>query len=320
MMAWYDEALESLAVPFETYCVPTRFGDTHVLLAGNSAAPPLVLLHGINVSALGWKQQIIRLAPYYRLIVPDVIGFAGRSTAVRLSYTDNSYALWLADVLDGLEIDSVALMGSSGGGHFALKFAAHFPTRVDAVALVNPCGVTRYRFPLGLMRGQTAVNLMGAVGHRFATEAHARRMVRTNASPNAELNMETVRMSYLLLKYFRRHRPPPPLPEHELRRIDAPVLLMMGDHDPYFTPSVMLRRARRVFDKLHAEIIANAGHDMHNDRADEIAAHVMRFLQAAYASVQPHPLLHLGEEAGDEVKFASFTARTPETDYRGLAG
>lgn len=282
MMRWYAETLEALRadVDVESLTVTTRFGHTHLLTAGcsDSNTMPLVLVHGINVNALGWGAQIRRLAEHFRLIVPDVPGFAGRSVPVRLPYEGDAYARWLADVLEALHIDRAALLGSSGGGHFLLKFASYFPHRTAAVALVNPCGIGRYRLPLGLVRSQPLIDLIGKLGHHRASPELAERLVRANASPDQCPDASGLALSYLLLRYFRRHRPPDPLSDAELRRVTAPVLLLMGAHDPYFTPSTMLSRSRRFFRDVTAHIIADGGHDLHNDQADLVTEHLLRFL------------------------------------------
>lgn len=280
-MRWYTETLDVLRaeIGIESVTVETRFGRTHLLTAGIPTAPPLVLLHGINVNALGWAEQIRRLAGHFRLVVPDVPGFAGRSAPVRLPYQGDAYAHWLADVLDALHIERAALAGSSGGGHFLLKFASYYPQRAAAIALVNPCGIGRYRFPLGLVRSQPLIDLIGKVGHRRASPALAQRMVSANASPHHTPHTNGVAMSYLLLRYFRRHRPPEPLSDAELRRVTAPVLLMIGAHDPYFAPSAMLSRSRRLLREVTMHIIADGGHDLHNDQADRVAEHLLRFLE-----------------------------------------
>lgn len=277
MMAWYDAALHSLAVPVQTQTVRTEAGCTHLLTAGAPDAPPLVLLHGINVNALNWARQIERLAGHFRLIVPDVPGYAGRSAAVRLPYPGDAVARWLAGVLDALGVERVALAGASGGGQFALKFAAFYPARTRALALVNPCGLARYRWPLGLLRSQPMLDVIGWCGQQLASSGLAARLARANASPQAAPAEATLALAYLLLRHYRRRRPPGPLPAHELRCIQAPTLLLLGERDPYFAPAVLLRRARRLLPDLRAEVLPDAGHDMHNDRADAVGARLIAF-------------------------------------------
>ena len=108
--ALYDKHLAATGIRTESRMVPTRFGQTHVLLAGPEAAPPLVLLHGgntINPSMLAWANSLVGK---YRLYAPDTIGHPGKSAPVRLSPRDDSYGQWAVDVLDGLGLDRPAFM------------------------------------------------------------------------------------------------------------------------------------------------------------------------------------------------------------------
>src|SRR5512145_317993 len=115
LQAIYDRKLAQLGITTESRVVSTRFGKTHVLVTGPEDGMPVVMLHGgnsINPETLGW---IIPLMERYRIYAPDTIGHPGKSAPVRLSPRDNSYGQWLADVLDGLELAQVALMGGSYG-------------------------------------------------------------------------------------------------------------------------------------------------------------------------------------------------------------
>jgi pimeloyl-ACP methyl ester carboxylesterase len=279
MMDWYDRALAQLAVSCTSAYIKTRYGKTHILTAGSPYAPPLVLVHGINVSALNWKTQIAHLAPYFRLIVPDVVGFAGRSAPTRLSYQNEDYAHWLKDVLDALGVEQALLAGSSGGGYFVLKFAAIYPEYVSGLVLINPCGLSRFRYPYDLGRMQWVVHLVGALGRSLANDDRAQRLVGMSASPGVNPDGETVEMAYLLLKYFHRQAPPGALPEHELRRVTAPVLLLLGEHEPYFNIHYLERQAQRKLvnvTQLETIIIPNAGHDIHNDQAEIVSDAIIR--------------------------------------------
>lgn len=279
IMHWYDQVLATL--PCNSLSLHTRYGETHVLTAGSSDAPPLVLLHGINVSALNWRAQIHRLAAHYYVIAPDVIGFAGRSTPIRLPYAGDGYAHWVRDILDGLNIQRATLAGSSGGGYFILKLAAIYPDSVAGLILINPCGLERYPLPQDLFRQQWVVRLVGAFGRRFlASRQGAYRLVRMSASPGIEPDPVIVEMSYLLVKYFRRYAPPGSLPAAELARITAPVLLLLSEHEPYFDIRMLQHAAEKKLSRadLTTIIVPNAGHDLHNDQADVVTEHMTRWL------------------------------------------
>ncbi|GAB4518971.1 MAG: carboxylesterase [Anaerolineae bacterium] len=278
-MAWYDRTLATLEVPYQSQYVMTRYGETHVLTAGCSTHPPLVLLHGTNVSALGWKHQIAQFADDYYVIAPDVIGFAGRSAPVRLPYAGNGYAHWLLDVLDALGVEQTILMGSSGGGYFALKPAILAPERVLGLILINPCGIARFRYPYEMARFSPVMDLAGLIGRGLlATPRMARLLVKEHLAPGMTPDDETVEMAYLLVKYFKRYHPPGPLPLTELRRVTMPVLLLVGAYEPFLHTPSLIRRAQHTFADLRICEVADAGHDIHKDQPEAVHHQIMHFL------------------------------------------
>lgn len=48
MLQLYDELLSNLNIEYEEIIVNTRFGPTHVLVAGDKNAPPIMTIHGGN--------------------------------------------------------------------------------------------------------------------------------------------------------------------------------------------------------------------------------------------------------------------------------
>ena len=54
ILAMYDAKLASLNLAYESRIVETSFGETHLLVCGQSENPPLFLLHG---SLKPWKDR-----------------------------------------------------------------------------------------------------------------------------------------------------------------------------------------------------------------------------------------------------------------------
>ncbi len=285
-MGWYDRVLSAIPVCTSSCFVETRFGLTHVLTTGDRGNPPLLLLHGINVNALNWRSQIARLSSEYYVMAPDVPGFAGRSGATRLSYHNDDYAHWLADVLDGFGIECAAVAGSSGGGHFVLKLAAIYPQRVAALVLANPCGIARFPMPVDLCRNPLVTRIVGHFGRTFfSSPGRSQLLARTNASPGVEPDVATLELAYLLTRYFRRQAPPGPLSDRQMAQIRAPVMLMLSQFEPYFNITYLAQEAQRKLRHalLEVIIVPDAGHDLHNDQPDVVAGELRRWLGMAWA-------------------------------------
>ena len=117
--AWYARFEARAGVPVEHRQVTTRYGDSHLILAGPPDAPPIVCLHPMRTGAAHLLPELGRLPRDFRVLAPDLPGQSVRGLQVRLPLDDDSVARWLLDVLDALALDRVDLFGVSWGGFAA---------------------------------------------------------------------------------------------------------------------------------------------------------------------------------------------------------
>jgi pimeloyl-ACP methyl ester carboxylesterase len=107
-------------------------------------AAPLVLLHGTGASLHTWEGWVAVLRKTRRVITLDLPGFgltgpfAGRYAAD--DYRGDSYARFVLDVMDALQVQRAVLGGNSLGGEIAWRVAALAPQRVDRLILVDATG------------------------------------------------------------------------------------------------------------------------------------------------------------------------------------
>jgi len=72
--AAYDSTLTLWPVPYESLVVETELGATHIIASGPKDALPLILLHGMNLSATMWFPNIADLSHNYRVYAIDILG------------------------------------------------------------------------------------------------------------------------------------------------------------------------------------------------------------------------------------------------------
>jgi pimeloyl-ACP methyl ester carboxylesterase len=109
-------------------------------LEGGSGAP-LVLLHGFGANKDNFTRVARYLAPHYRLIIPDLIGFGESSHPPKADYAPRAQAERLRTFLHELGVSKFHLGGNSMGGHIALTYAAAHPSQVESLWLLAPAGV-----------------------------------------------------------------------------------------------------------------------------------------------------------------------------------
>ena len=267
----YDRARDALPVTTESRTVSTRFGETHVLLAGPADGRPLVVFGGGNVVGpltLGW---FTGLATTYRLIAPDTIGQPGRSAGTRVSGSDASLGEWALDVLDGLQLERVAAIGVSYGAGVLLRLAEVAPERITAAALVVPSGITGS--PVGAM-----LRLAAGYGRYRLRPSRAAAASVTKLLSHEEpdpLMVESVELSF---GGTQLETEMPRLAEREdLLGLHAPVLVAAAEHDPLFPPKRIIPAARALFDDVETVLISDSGHILSGDAAARLSPRLAAF-------------------------------------------
>jgi pimeloyl-ACP methyl ester carboxylesterase len=123
--------------PFQV--VRTLAGGERLVLDGEVAGdgPPVVLLHGLSATrrnVVQGSRALLRRG--YRLIAYDARGHGASSPAPAYGYPELIEDL--EAVLAELEIERVALVGSSMGAATAMAFAMRHPDRTAAVVQITP--------------------------------------------------------------------------------------------------------------------------------------------------------------------------------------
>ena len=114
-------------------------GAGSITLEGEEAGegPPVVLLHGLSATRRNVVQGSRALVKRgYRLISYDARGHGASSPAPRYEYPD--FVADLEAVLEHLDLERAALVGSSMGAATAMAFTLEHPERVPALVQITP--------------------------------------------------------------------------------------------------------------------------------------------------------------------------------------
>ncbi len=117
--------------------MPHFICENHTLyytVDGDSANPPLLLLHGFLGSHADFTTLLPALSEHFYCIMPDLPGH-GQTLTKPGCYTFPATAQVLLNLLTHLEIFQTHLLGYSMGGRLALYFTCHFPERLTRVVL-----------------------------------------------------------------------------------------------------------------------------------------------------------------------------------------
>ncbi len=231
--------------------MPTiRANGLDIAWEAQGAGPPLLLLHG--ATSLGredFAAQIPLFSRRFRCIVPDARGHGG----TRWDAADGFRHDWLVDDLaafvDAIGLDTFHVVGFSMGAMTALQFGVRHPERLRTMTTV---GITTQREP----RASVARRLMDPVRADRDDPAWAALLGRRH-----EAGQGAGAWRRLLPAIAADVASQPLLSPRDLRRIDAPSLVVCGDRDP-FAPVEHASGLRRQLPDGRLFVAPACGHEV----------------------------------------------------------
>ncbi|WP_067570559.1 alpha/beta fold hydrolase [Nocardia acidivorans] len=247
----YREVLRDWPIPAEQILVPTREGDTFVLVSGPREALPLVLLHGSGANSGMWRGDIASWAREFRVYAVDMVGEPGGSAPSRPALGSEAVALWLDDVLAGLGISSTAMAAISLGGWTALDYAIRRPERITQLALLCPGGVGKQRYGW----------ILKAIIPRLLGRHDPRSSARTvTGLEGAHLDAVVDEIASTFTHFNPRRERLPLFTDAQLRGLSMPVLVLVGDRDVMFDSAETARRIHRFVPDATVRMLPGVGH------------------------------------------------------------
>jgi pimeloyl-ACP methyl ester carboxylesterase len=219
--------------------------------AGEGA--PLLFLHGAG-GIVAWEGVLPLLSSKYHVYAPLAPGF-GASTG--LECLEDQFDLFMHgfDLIGALGLERPYVVGESFGGWMAAEMAALRPKEIGRLALVAPVGLWRDEAPVGDIFGITLGELVPYLYHNQSCFAAQRMLMMTTLfSDKDDRTQEQVEILLAMSRGFRTvAKFLFPIPENglerRLRRIEAPTLIVWGEHDRLVSP---------IYADLFREKIANA--------------------------------------------------------------
>jgi pimeloyl-ACP methyl ester carboxylesterase len=129
--AWVDRA----EYPFTTRAVPLPAGRMHYVDEGQGET--LLFVHGTPTWSFLWRHLIKALAPRYRCVAVDHIGFGLSDKPATWGYRPIDHAQNLDMLIDRLKLRDVTLVVHDFGGPIGLSHAIERPDNVKRLVLVN---------------------------------------------------------------------------------------------------------------------------------------------------------------------------------------
>jgi haloalkane dehalogenase len=268
-------------------------GGLRIHYVDEGAGNPVLLLHGEPTWAYLYRKMIPPLAGVARVVAPDYFGFGRSDKPTRVEdYSYDFHYDSIERLADELDLRETTVVVQDWGGPIGLRLAVERPERVARLVILNT-GIGAGRAPSPeWLRFRDFVRRVG-------TELIPGQLVRISCM--AELDEEVV----------DAYNAPFPVPESKsgilafpelvpteidhpsaekmlevraaLEHWERPTLVLFSDSDPIFSTAAAEHLASRIPGARPAEIVSGAGHFLQEDKGEEIAERIVRFLQESGA-------------------------------------
>lgn len=278
---WLDRAL----YPFASHHLALPAGRMHYLDEG--AGEPILMLHGQPTWSFMYRETIRGLAPRYRCIVPDHLGFGLSDKPRDWSYLPEEHAANIGRLVDHLGLERVTLLVHDWGGPIGLGYAVDHPERIHRIIALDTWMWSMVEHRVGRIFSRVMGGALGRWGTRrlnlfvsmFLRRALADRWDQVGSCYRGPLARPEDRQGCAL---FPRHLVSPWLGEIWEKRAalrDKRALLVWGARDPAFPPP-MRERLASVFNDCETALQPGVGHFVAEEMGTALPPIIDRFLRS----------------------------------------
>lgn len=254
-------------------------GKPRIAYERRGTGPLVVFLHGIGGNRTNWYDQLSAFAQQYTAVAWDARGY-GESDDYEGPLEFSAFSDDLERLLDHFKVRRAHLVGLSMGGRIAQHFYFARPARVATLTLadthagfahLSPAQRTAYlearRAPL--LAGKNPRDIAPGLAARLAGPAADERIRRRLIDSIAALRKDSY-LKALEATVTQTHI-------GSLADIEAPVHVVVGEHDRLTTPELMGEMARQI-PNARFTVIDGAGHLSNMENPHAFNAATLAFL------------------------------------------
>ncbi|HZA27900.1 MAG TPA: alpha/beta hydrolase [Actinomycetota bacterium] len=256
--------------------------------AEEGSGPAVVLLHGFPTSAHLWSDLVPLLAPRFRAIAPDLIGYGDSAKPPDARLDVRAQAGYVRELLEQLGVSGFAAVGHDIGGGvaqlLALEGGVHSLVLIDSTASGSPARVEviqptdRSDVDAGFAEGYVRAHLeRGMSRPKRLFQEDLEEFVRPwrqdpSALARAARDVDGDHLGDTATR---------------LKALDIPSLVLWGEDDPY-QPTELAERLWDLLPDASIALLPGCSHYVMKDAAETVLPLITQFLRKRYLGEEGH--------------------------------
>jgi pimeloyl-ACP methyl ester carboxylesterase len=258
------------------------------------SGPPIVFVHGVGVNGDLWRKVAPGLADRHRCIAPDwPFGAHSRPLRPDADMSLPGLARIVADFLDALDLDDVAIVANDTGGAVGQWLVGHHAERIGRLVLTSCDAFQKFPpRPQLYLKPAARLRLLGLVARAVQFKAMQRTPTAYGWTTKKPIDAEIMRsytgpigrdagvradLARLLLAVDTRYTFDA---AESLRGFDKPALVLWAEDDKLF-PREHGRRLAELLPQGRFELIADSRTFIPEEQPERLIAAVREFAPGA---------------------------------------
>lgn len=229
----------------------------------------VLLLHGYGDSSKGLSSLAKELSDKYKVLALDLPGF-GATQPPKTVWNLDDYGLFVSSVLNKLELKQpYALVGHSNGGALAIRSIAQGVIKADKLVLIAASGIRDRGSPKRLLLKIIAKT--GNVATIWMPERYRQALRKSLYGVAGSDMLVAPHLEETFKKIVRQDV------QSDAMMLDLPALLIYARNDRA-VPVSDGQKYKELIRGAQLEVIEDASHFVHLDKADQVTGLIQRFL------------------------------------------
>ncbi|MFJ7583777.1 alpha/beta fold hydrolase [Bacillus cereus] len=273
----YDESMALLPKPNDTKNIKTKYGTIRAYYftkEENKHKEPILLLPGRGASTPMWVPNLEGLREKRPVYTIDLLGEPGMSVQTKVIENQKRQAEWLNEVIEGLGLERVHIVGVSIGGWTTMNLARYNPEHIATASLLDPVFVFAQ---ISIKMILASIPASVPIVPKFLRE----KMLSYVAGGAEASDDEPI--AKLIESGMRNYKLKTPAPDlfskEDLKNIDIPVLALIAEKSTMHNSVKAVETGKKYVKDIDIVNWKNASHAINGEFSNEVNARILDFVE-----------------------------------------